>query len=288
MTASAPGGAVQPESDPNPVLSPIEALWGTLLVVSLGCMAVPWLACLWLLGLFCVAWLWGRKRGQSWWQRLDALFYAGESTIVAAAMAVMVSAVFIDVVWRTLHATDEAGRMLVVLIWSAACVLAAATRRSQNSSLAKRAYWCLAAIAVGTAGGWLIHAAPNGFGWSQRLALVLMMWVGMLGISMADYAGRHLQLEALSRWVPPRFQWHFAAARSASTIALLLFLAHHASGYLRDNWDEWLETEGSAGVFESLPIPYWVASQPIATAFALMVLRQAARFLASFRTRRAP
>ena len=100
-----------------------------------------------------------------------------------------------------------------------------------------------------------------------------MMWVGMLGISMAQYAGRHLQVDAVRRALPERWRPIFRKLSSLAAIALLVFLGLHALDYLHDNWREWLETDMTAGVFESLPIPYWVASQPIATALFLMIAR---------------
>ena len=55
------------------------------------------------------------------------------------------------------------------------------------------AYAVLAVLCV------VIEAAPNGFGWSQTLAMVLLLWVSLLGSSMATREGRHIAVDAVKK-----------------------------------------------------------------------------------------
>ncbi|MEE2789501.1 MAG: TRAP transporter small permease subunit, partial [Myxococcota bacterium] len=43
-----------------------------------------------------------------------------------------------------------------------------------------------------------------GYVWSQELALILLAWVAFIGASMATRAGRHIQVDALSKILPAR------------------------------------------------------------------------------------
>ena len=57
------------------------------------------------------------------------------------------------------------------------------------------------------------------------------------------------------------------------TLAFLIGLTGLAVRYVRGNWNDWIESDMSAGVFASLPVPYWAATLPIVVGFGLMAAR---------------
>ena len=57
------------------------------------------------------------------------------------------------------------------------------------------------------------------------------------------------------------------------TVVISTTLTLLAIGYVRSNWFEWLESDMEAGVFESVPIPYWAATLSIPIGFGIMAFR---------------
>lgn len=250
---------------------------GALLVLSFGLILFPgagaaWLALL-VFGGIVVHVLLGKGGPGRYLSRLDDLIFAGERTIVCVALVVMAITVFVDVVWRTslsIHGNARWGFTAAGLVL---CMIGGATVRWPGATPLKRIGAGLAAFVVLVLAVLAITAAPNGFGWSQRLALVLLLWVGLLGGSMAAKEGRHIAVDAVRRVVPERFRRGFEIASSLVTFSLAAFLAVLGVIYTRGNWHDWIESEMQAGVFESLPIPYWTATLPIPIGFGLMAVR---------------
>lgn len=254
----------------------MRTVLGVLLVGSLGLLVFPAVGLPYLLALTLGGALAYRATGRGdtrgWFRRLDDLIHAGEEAIVGAALVVMTVAVFVDVVWRTSHTDPETTAGLGVVVF-VLCVAGGLTARWPEATRAKRLLAGLAAFALLAVLGVAIHAAPNGFGWSQRLALVLMLWVGMLGTSMASKRGRHITVDAVRRVVPERFVRGFEIAADVVTLAFATLLCVLAVTYVQGNWDDWIESERRAGIFESIPVPYWAATLPIVIAFGLMAAR---------------
>jgi len=216
----------------------------------------------------------GHGGGGAYFRRLDDVLYAGEQTIVSAALIVMTLVVFVDVVWRTSQGTDPTTGAVLIGLVLALCLIGGLTaRRESAASAASRIAYGLGGFAVLATLGAAIHSADNGFGWSQRLGLVLMLWVGMLGTSMAARDGRHIRVDAVRRTLPEPLVRPFQIAGDLITLGFLLGLTTLAVQYVRGNWDDWIESEMAAGVFASLPVPYWAATLPIIVGFGLMAAR---------------
>ena len=205
---------------------------------------------------------------------LDDLVYAGEKTIVATSLAVMSVLVFADVVWSTAHDTDATRGAIFIAVIFGLCLLGGYTaRRDAPVSLGKKLLSGVVAFVLLFVVGVLIYMVPNGFGWSQRVALCLMLWVGLLGASMATHEGRHIAVDAVRRIVPEHLKRSFEFAAGVVTVAISLVLTVLSVMYVRENWHEWISSEMTAGIFESVPIPYWAATLAIPIGFGIMALR---------------
>lgn len=257
----------------------LQATVGALLVFSVGLLAFPTVGVpLLAVGLVGGALVFRAKTGQgpgAFLARLDDLVHEGEKLIVSASLVVMTVTVFMDVVWRTAHSASQGTVFAFVAVFFVLSLIGGFTRRVQGVSPAKRAVTGLLAFAAIMGIIAVIYLAPNGFGWSQRLALVLIMWVGLLGASMAAKAGRHITVDAVRRVVPEGLKRAHEVAAGLVTVALSVLLTVLSVGYVRANWQDWAESQHTAGIFESLPIPYWTATMPILIGFALT----GARFL---------
>ncbi len=264
--------------DPLEVNSVARSLLGTLLVFSFGLVLFETVGLLWLIALFVggsVAWiLLGKGPPGAFFDALDKLVYAGERVIVSTALVVMSVLVFCDVVWTTAHDVEGPAALRFLGGIFVLCLIGGITARRPapvafGRKLVDGVLAFLAVLAVGAA----IYVMPNGFGFAQKVALVLILWVGMLGGSMATHQGRHIAVDAVRRVIPPKLRRGFEAASGLVTVGLLGLLTHLAIGYSRGNWQEWVETDFNAGIFESVPIPYWAATVCIPIGFGIMTLR---------------
>jgi TRAP-type C4-dicarboxylate transport system permease small subunit len=214
---------------------------------------------------------------------LSDRIYVVEQRFVALALAVMGVVVFLDVVHRV------ASRELT-WAWSAvwagvgiAMVGGALQLRGRPSS-AKT--WALAVAIVAAVYGLLkvfLVLLPNGLVWSQTVGLVLMLWVGVIGASMATREHRHLALDLGSKLWPKRLLPAVQGIGNLVTAAFCVALAVLACVSLRDHFRDWSDTDGAGGVFPALAIPKWFAFAGVPLGFGLMTLRFFAQAFESFR-----
>lgn len=255
----------------------MKSLLGVLLLASFVSVLHPWAGWAWVAVLAGVGPVVARlARGtapRAYFGALDDLIYRGERILVALALVVMAAAVFVDVVWRTIHSVEGRTAYGFLLGILALCLIGGFTARWPGAGPLKRLGAGLLAFGGFSAFGAAVASAPTGFGWSQRLALVLILWVGMLGSSMATKEGRHIAVDAVKRVVPERLRRGFEVAAALLTVALTLVLMLLAVGYARGNFVDWLQSDMKAFLFESLEAPYWAASVPIPIGFGLMAAR---------------
>jgi len=216
----------------------------------------------------------GKGPPGKYFRKLDSLVYEGEKVLVSIALVVMSIVVFLDVVYRTVQNSSPGlltGFASALLL---ACLVGSFTRRwATKVSIKHKILWGLAAFAFIVVSCFLITLKPNGFGWSQKLALCLMLWVGLLGASMATHDGRHIAVDAVRQIVPEELKRSFEFMSGVVTVIISTTLTLLAIGYVRSNWIEWVESDMEAGVFESVPIPYWAATLSIPIGFGIMAFR---------------
>ena len=249
---------------------------GVPLVLSFGLIIFGWPGLVWIALLAGGAAMWGARKSlgpTEGLRRLDDLIFSGERTIVAVSLMTMSIAVFIDVVWRTAHSLDRTHAISFAAAIFVLTMIGAFTARISGATPVKRLLFGLIAYAVMGAACLAIYLAPNGFGWSQTLALVLLVWVGLLGTSMATKEGRHIAVDAVRRVLPDRLKRPFEITAGLVTVALSTFLTVLSVLYCRQNWVDWIEAEGRSFIFESIAIPYWLATLPIPIGFGLTAAR---------------
>jgi len=107
---------------------------------------------------------------------------------------------------------------------------------------------------------------PDGYSWSKELSLIMLLWVGFLGASVCAHEGKHIQVGALKRVIPPSMSRWTEAIGYLATAAFCFFMA--ALGYVYAK--EALQLEGR---FEQTNIPDWVATIAVPAAFAMTTIR---------------
>lgn len=222
--------------------------------------------------------------------RLSDRVYAVERRIVAWAGLAMGLVVFLDVIHRV--ASRERGLFVRVLgddnaSWAAplgsvvtaalflVAAYAAVVIRGGAPGLRSFAKAFLVVVALGVAVRLFVWLLPNGLVWSQTLGLVIMLWIGMLGASMATRDHRHLALDLGSKVWPKRVLPIAQGAGNLITALFCFVLAALAVISLRDHFGDWRDTDGAGGTFVALPLPKWLAFVIMPAGFAMM----GARFL---------
>lgn len=230
-----------------------------------------------------------RPRGLG--SRLDDAVFKVEAGLALLLLAAMTLVVFVDVVHRVaanqgpLERTvaaflppDAVGptSLALSLVLALAAFFTAAKTTSRAVPLPDAT--CAGIAVAATASGYglvklLLWLVPNGLVWSQKFGLTGMLWVGMLGASMAAFARAHLTLEVMD------FVWKGAAKTRVVRAGLLM-----AAGFcavmaalsilkLRFEYDNWQESEHLGGLIEGLELPNFLAFGILPVSFTVMAVR---------------
>lgn len=161
-------------------------------------------------------------------RRIDAIWYQTERWLCGGMFLFMALLVFGSVLQEAFTTRREWGDVVVLFLL---CLLGARTRAVKDGekvpSWAMVAIWAAAATAaiVGFvyASIWLLEGHSIMI---QKLALVMMIWVALLGASMATYERSHLSLEMGEKLWPARWLHLVKAAGHgvASAFCLAAFL----------------------------------------------------------------
>lgn len=219
-----------------------------------------------------------------------------EKKLCAVFMSIMGTVVFLDVIHRV--ASRERGLLnrwfgdapwvgvtgtLMAMVLNGLLVFAALRARGQPPGA--RTAGLAAGIMVGAYALLRVFLVvlPNGLVWSQTLGLVLMLWVGCIGASMAAAEHRHLALDLGSKLWPRKVLPYVQAVGHALTGGFCVVLALLSLVSLRSHFGDYVDTDGAGGTFAALPIPKWVAFTAIPVGFANMGIRFFAQMVDSLR-----
>jgi TRAP-type C4-dicarboxylate transport system permease small subunit len=223
--------------------------------------------------------------------KLDKNIYQGERFFVTVATIVMIFAVFFGIVWNFF--STPKGKMyslvktlageganvalisgtITIILWLAACIFAVKTAKSQWDTSKHIIFGLGIGVGFLAFGKMLVVILPSGLIFAQRLALCLMLWVVMLGSSMAAYTRRHIVLQAIRKLIPDHMQRQHAAVGLVVASIFTLFLAIVGWDYAVINFEQWVNADMKAGKFESIPIPYWAITIAIPVGFGLTLAR---------------
>ncbi len=249
-------------------------------------------------------------------QRLDRVIYRCERAFVVTALLGMALVVFLDVVYRTFAAggskaldvyvklagwfgrTIEPGSAAhesaaAMMPWVAFALFAGLAWSGIRTGTRPRPLSHPVAAALGVGGTvvvygliqLLLRVLPNGLIWSQNFALVLTLWVGFLGASMAAHDNKHLRVEAVQRHIPPSMRKWVAAASAGLTTAFCFGLMFLSLRYIAFNYDEYESTEHLGGIVQGMSLPKYIAFIALPLSFAVMAARFAAQAVAAMQGR---
>jgi TRAP-type C4-dicarboxylate transport system permease small subunit len=206
---------------------------------------------------------------------LDAATAKAERAAIVVLLAVMTLAVFLDALHRMLSARPLLAPAVVAAVIAAIAYARLRQgeppgRRSRRVALLGAAGAALLGVGVAEA---LVHGLPNGLVWSQQMALCFMLWVGLLGASLATRDRVHIAFELAGKLWPGRLRRPADLLARLAAAAFSALLAILAVRYTRESYDEWASSGGAAGWFEAFRVPRFLVYGFLPAPLAVMALR---------------
>lgn len=107
--------------------------------------------------------------------------------------------------------------------------------------------------------------------WGEILLRHLVLWIGFVGAARATGAGRHISIDALTRFLPPRPRLAVRILTNAFALVICYFLLRASLTFIGD------EIEFGSTVFGD--IPSWYSQIIIPGGFGLMMVHFAVRLI---------
>lgn len=109
----------------------------------------------------------------------------------------------------------------------------------------------------------------TGMLWGEPLLRHLVLWVGLLGATLAAKEGRHINIDVISRVLPERGKVAIQALTDLFSTVICIFLIYSSLTFIRD------EFQTAALAFSK--IPTWAVAVIFPVAFGLIALHFAIR-----------
>lgn len=106
---------------------------------------------------------------------------------------------------------------------------------------------------------------------ADQMLRLLVLWVAFLGAVAASREGKHIHVDAISRWLPGRIKPGVVALTDFFTLVVCLVLTWQALRFIHS-----ARISGEMA-FGSLPV--WIAALILPLAFTLIALRYGLRFV---------
>lgn len=117
-----------------------------------------------------------------------------------------------------------------------------------------------------------LRFVPQGLVWSPYLGLSALLWMGLLGASMATHKGQHLSMELGEKLWPKKLLKPVRLINGLVVGGFCAFLAILACTSLSDHFQDW-NSGPEAGLIPAIDWPKWVVFSIIPYAFSMMALR---------------
>ncbi len=113
---------------------------------------------------------------------------------------------------------------------------------------------------------------PEGMVWAPYFGLSCLLWLGLIGASMATFSGQHLALEMGEKIWPKRYLPYVKKVNAAAVALLCALLCVLGTFSVMDHYRDWASGPG-AGLIPSIDWPKWLVFLVIPYAFGMMTLR---------------
>jgi TRAP-type C4-dicarboxylate transport system permease small subunit len=114
----------------------------------------------------------------------------------------------------------------------------------------------------------------TGFTWGDPLVRNLVLWVGFIGAAIATREGKHISIDVVSQWVPPR---------GKVAIEVIIYVASFIiCGLLTVAAVKFIRNESLTSSITFLGIRSWIPELILPITFGLMTIRYGFRSLKIF------
>jgi C4-dicarboxylate transporter DctQ subunit len=111
----------------------------------------------------------------------------------------------------------------------------------------------------------------TGLAWGDPLVRNLVLWIGFIGAALATREGKHINIDVVSRWMPP-------LGKGLAEFLTELF-SFFICGLLTFAALKFIKNEAQMGNVAFLEIPAWIPEIILPVVFGLMALRFGLRSL---------
>ena len=105
----------------------------------------------------------------------------------------------------------------------------------------------------------------TGILWGDPLLRHMLLWVALLGATMATKEGKHINIDVISKLFPDRGKAAIQALTNLFSAVICVFLIQASLKFIRD--------EFQAGALAFLKVPTWTVTLIFPVAFGLIALR---------------
>lgn len=111
----------------------------------------------------------------------------------------------------------------------------------------------------------LRNIGGSGIIWADVLIRIMVLWVGLLGAMIAGRDDRHIRIDVLTRWLPPRIRSTVNALMKFLTSLICGIVAWHSIRFVR------MEYVSGGTAFAGIPV--WLCELLIPFAFTVISFR---------------
>jgi len=167
--------------------------------------------------------------------------------------------------WVMVH---RPSREFYTIIWGLLCVgLFTGQMRKRDPGVWRAA---LAVLPLSVLGGYAVYRViPEGYSWAKEIAMMLLVWTGLIGASMAMHQGRHIDIDFGKKIFPKGWRMPLTVLASLITAAFCTLLVAIGVVYVF----------GARGLYkleghmQHTGLPDWILGLAIPWAFLVMGLR---------------
>ncbi len=217
-------------------------------------------------------------------RRIDDLWCRGERWLCGAMFLTMSVLVFLGVVASVFASRRE---WLDVVVLFGVVLLGLRTRALREGERRLALHWMVAVAAAATAAltGLVIvytNRYPGGITEVRPLALCMMLWVALLGASIATHERAHLALEMGEKLWPARFRHAIKALARGLAAACCVLLFYLSWIEVKSRYGFWasssegLRSDIVSGL-NAWNVPAWLVLVIMPYTFAAMAVRMAAQ-----------
>jgi TRAP-type C4-dicarboxylate transport system permease small subunit len=119
----------------------------------------------------------------------------------------------------------------------------------------------------------LRNALSTGLAWGDGLVRNLVLWTGFIGAAVATKEGKHISIDAVSRWISPKKRIGMEIITNGFSLSVCALLTFAALKFVINDF------QMKSLIFRG--VPSWVSEVILPFTFGVMTFRFCLRFLKS-------